>query len=244
MLKRIPRAHPAMNILRQRGKWHAFTLIELLVVIAIISILSALLLPALRGAKDSAKKIACLSNMRQVGMALIVMGTENNGWVNGTGEPTNPPVPNLWTDNITNSYLRGGSTLVHFLGGANTGCPGKLPGDISYSFGVNTQFTGFGYYPMHSLNEVRNSSRIFLVADCYGITPFYGGHFDDTVSIASPPYVSGGYTLWGRHRRTGLNFVFVDGHGEFIRKGKWDAITGALEWHAYYTSNDLGIWAE
>src|SRR5262249_12911434 len=85
--------------MRKNSSYRGFTLIELLVVIAIIAVLIALLLPAVQAAREAARRMQCVNNLKQLGLAIQNYASANDS-LPPTGDARNQNIEGIYTDNF------------------------------------------------------------------------------------------------------------------------------------------------
>jgi prepilin-type N-terminal cleavage/methylation domain-containing protein/prepilin-type processing-associated H-X9-DG protein len=178
-----------------RRSHYGFTLIELLVVIAIIAILASLLLPVLAKAKRAAQTTACLNDLHQMGLSLLMYADRNNGFVARANSPH-------WYQVLTHNLVP--SASVSFTNLQIYACPSypnpeaRYPGEkqlISYvvngwTFSGPSDMTGSELAGVSNISSVQRPDDTIYLADREDGTDI------GPITIANPTANADYYDVW------------------------------------------------
>jgi len=234
------------GVARRSKRSTAFTLIELLVVIAIIAILVAMLLPALKGAKDMAKSALCMSNQKQLTTGLSLYSSDFSDMIS-VHRWDSPP--DYYWNRFINGTMTGGCEYVTKK--AVFGCPAnkyyaedadsynswksyaiyQARSDTDYAAkGFRFKFeviNGGTWWSFHNTRLVDKPSSTILLADSISYRDVYLEHcyarFSPTTLIENLGGGGGGIHM--THRRI-ANVSFFDGHVDSLNSnGLFDTAT-------------------
>lgn len=229
-------------------KRSAFTLIELLVVIAIIAILAAILFPVFARAREAARKSACLSNTKQMALAVHQYMQDWGGYLPSSadyGYVSGHPKYGfgIWMWMIF-PYLK--TEAIFACPSAPHRTPVWLPSNFPWpaNYGYN-EYILFGW--LHDTNYAEESalkrpSQTALIADCFNASLFHDwGDAEDAntdwknapdkkrlpsgfLRIKYANGLAGGKVLQSRHE--GTNIVYADAHAAFMPVSRFEFIQG------------------
>lgn len=213
-----------------RGKWWldrsgGFTLIELLTVISIIAVLASILFPVFSSARGRARQISCVSNARQVGLAVRMYVDDNNDtWP--IFHAYNTGTPHLGVEVALLPYVK--ATELFKCPDDSGGPAIAAGGSGSYyrAFGSSYRFTRGCFSVVQGVstqNDQVLSSPTRIVKDGQFDMPSNTRIMRDemlpwTSSSADPGGQKYGYApdYYQKWHSNGATFVFADGHAEFV----------------------------
>jgi len=195
---------------RRRG----FTLIEMLTVIAIIGVLAGLLLPALNSARERGRRIACLSNMKQIGVAILSYAGDHQ---NHTPTAMGNSGSTTWDAALTNGYTT--AKVFQCPDDRRPSTPTKIPRSYGIIVADSNPASEYWIAGSRLTCPYLTNTDVAIVGEVYStaIQPTLADTGTTSVQYVPPTTIT--QPPMSRHDANNTlagNFLFLDGRVEWV----------------------------